>query len=84
MANYTGTAVGPFANPTAGDWNSEFDADYTPFSPVVTVSYAQRVFSSGLAQWCYYVGALNPTPLSTATTPNWTGAITAYENLGPT
>lgn len=45
-------------------------------------TYAQRVFSSGLNAWCYYNGALNATPLSSETTPNWTGAITAWQVLG--
>lgn len=45
------------------------------------VYYYQRVFSSGLNVWCYYTtqSAINATPLSTATNPNWTGSIAAYE-----
>lgn len=46
------------------------------------VQYAQRVYSSGLSVWCYYVGAINASPLSSQTTPNWTGTITAYQLLG--
>ena len=46
-----------------------------------TIYYYQRVFSSGLSEWCYYTttGGVNATPLPAATTPNWTGAIVAYE-----
>lgn len=57
---------------------------FNPFPQVgtVTSSYAQRVFSSGLGVWCYYVQAsINPTPATTDTTPNWTGSITAFEVL---
>lgn len=52
------------------------------FSPsVVTVAanirYWQRVYDTGTAGWCYYstLNALNPTPASSATSPNWTGSI---------
>lgn len=51
-------------------------------STPVTATYAQRVFSSGLGVWCYYVGAINATPVSGDTTPNWTGSITAWQVLG--
>lgn len=40
--------------------------------------YAQRVWSTGLAVWCYFTGALNPTPASVDTTPNWTGSAIDY------
>lgn len=45
------------------------------------VYYYQRVFSSGLNVWCYYTttGGIDPSPLSVATNPNWTGSIAAYE-----
>ncbi|MGL4255622.1 MAG: hypothetical protein ACRCSL_04755 [Microbacterium sp.] len=43
--------------------------------------YAQRVYSSGLAAWCYFSGAVNQSPAPGDTTPNWTGSITAYELL---
>lgn len=45
------------------------------------IYYYQRVFSSGLSEWCYYTttGGVNTTPLSGATTPPWTGSIVAYE-----
>jgi len=56
------------------------DATYLAPSQVTVaanIRYFQRVFSSGLATWCYYstLNATNPAPLSTATTPNWTGSI---------
>lgn len=45
------------------------------------IYYYQRVFSSGLGVWCYYTtqNGINASPLPAATTPNWTGAIAAYE-----
>jgi len=44
--------------------------------------YGQRVWSSGLNDWCYYEQtAVNPTPLSGETTPNWTGSISNHEVL---
>lgn len=51
-------------------------------STPVTETYAQRVFSSGLGVWCYYTGAIDATPASGDTTPNWTGSITAWQVLG--
>jgi len=45
------------------------------------IRYFQRVFSSGLGLWCYYstLNALNQTPLSAATSPNWTGSISSFQ-----
>jgi len=44
--------------------------------------YAQRVWSSGLGAWCYYVQTtVNSAPLATETTPNWAGAISGHEVL---
>ena len=45
----------------------------------VAATYLQRVFSSGLGVWCYYTSVPNYSPVPGATTPNWTGSITAYE-----
>ena len=45
------------------------------------IRYFQRVYSSGLSAWCYYstLDAVNPTPLSSETTPNWTGSISNFQ-----
>jgi hypothetical protein len=45
------------------------------------VRYFQRVYSSGLATWCSYstLNTVNPTPLSSETTPNWTGSISSFQ-----
>lgn len=45
------------------------------------IRYFQRVYSSGLLAWCYYstLNAVNQTPLSAATTPNWTGSISSFQ-----
>lgn len=56
------------------------DATYLAPSTVTVaanIRYFQRVYSSGLSAWCYYstLNATNPSPLSSATTPNWTGSI---------
>lgn len=72
------TAPLPGANTTRTFW--DVTTDYAV--PAVTY-YVQRVFSSGLSQWCYYtITSIDQTPASGTTTPNWTGAITAYELLG--
>lgn len=47
-------------------------------SGAAAATYAQRVWSTGLAAWCYFTGALNPTPAPGDTTPNWTGSATDY------
>jgi len=70
------TAPLPGTNTTRTFWDVSAD-------PGPTTYYAQRVFSSGLSQWCYFTQTtIDQTPASGDTTPNWTGAITAYELLG--
>lgn len=40
--------------------------------------YYQRVFDTGLGVWCYYTKfSIDPSPLSSETTPNWTGPLLA-------
>ena len=64
------------------DFPAEFFTNGGGTTPPATVNYVQRVFSSGLGVWCYYTQtSINPTPSSGDTTPNWTGAITAFELL---
>lgn len=43
----------------------------------------QRVWSTGLSAWCYYVTYGQPlaTPAPTETSPNWTGSISNHEIL---
>jgi hypothetical protein len=62
------------------------EAAYLAPSQVTNVTYThiryfQRVYSSGLLAWCYYstLDAVNSTPLSSATTPNWTGSISNFQ-----
>lgn len=78
MADYSGFIVSEtitLATPTSANANILIGA--------TTTQYAQRVWSTGLGVWCYYVGPLNPTPLPAQTTPNWTGSIQRHQNLGP-
>lgn len=63
---------------------SPADALYVaPSSVTVTgnVRYYQRVYSTGLGQWCYYstVNALNPNPDPAITSPSWTGSISSSQ-----
>lgn len=46
-----------------------------------SITYFQRVYSSGLSLWCYYstIGAIDTTPATTATSPNWTGSISNHQ-----
>jgi hypothetical protein len=46
---------------------------------VVAAIYAQRVWSTGSGEWCYYTTALNAAPASGITAPNWIGSATDYE-----
>lgn len=48
---------------------------------IVNNRYYQRVFSSGLGVWCYYstLNGIDPSPVSSATSPNWTGSIAGYQ-----
>ena len=62
------------------------EASYLAPSQVTNVVYTnvrywQRVYSSGLNAWCYYstLNTVNQTPLSSETTPNWTGSISNFQ-----
>ena len=45
----------------------------------LTVKYFQRVYASDLAAWCYYTKtSIDPTPLSSETTPEWSGVISNH------
>lgn len=79
VAEFFGRGVPSLLEGAPTSFTGEF---FTNGGSASTTRYAQRVFSSGLGVWCYYIAsAVNPTPLSADTTPNWTGAITAFEVL---
>lgn len=82
MADYSSTYLG------SGELSlfvqSPADALYiVPSSVIVSESvlYYQRVYSTGLNQWCYYstVNALNPNPDPAITSPSWTGSINSSQ-----
>lgn len=82
MANFDGFIFDapplPFGNP-----GKNFSGFLTS-AGVAPVQFAQRVWSTGTLVWCYYIDAINPTPASTATTPNWSGSAVRHEVLGAT
>ena len=82
MANFNATYYN--AGDLYGAIPSPASAEY--FAPstvtvinVANIRYYQRVLDNGVGgtgQWCYYdtLNALNASPASGATSPNWTGA----------
>lgn len=55
--------------------NNRFDFGVSPR----VVYYYQRVYDAGTAGWCYYTKRfIDPTPASSETTPNYTGAISNH------
>lgn len=79
MADFSSQSV--TTAPTYGLANSPTSQ---AFDIIPTVSYAQRVWSTGgTPGWCYYTGQINPTPDSAITTPNWVTSAIQYELLGP-
>jgi hypothetical protein len=72
MADFTGVVVaGP---PISEPANLERVGVVvpTPGSPPIVIQYYQRVWSTGTAEWCYYVqAAINPAPTPAETSPNW-------------
>lgn len=47
--------------------------------PEDSVQYFQRVWDAGTAGYCYYSKTfIDPTPLASETSPNYTGAISAH------
>jgi hypothetical protein len=79
MASYTSDPLfgndisSGVSSPSAGELLQTF----------TTVSIYQRVYSTGLSQWCYYVTADEPnaSPAPTLTSPNWTGSISNHQVL---
>lgn len=69
-----------FSIPSPGFFG-ENPASATNFSLFNSITYYQRVYSSGLSQWCYYltIGTINTSPASSATSPNWTGTISNHQ-----
>lgn len=46
------------------------------------VRYLQRVWDAGTVGWCYYdKTSIDPAPLASETTPNYTGSISAHSVL---
>ena len=77
MADYSAFVVDPIACITGVD--SYAGLLYSYAAPV---EYAQRIWSTGGAEWCYYIGAINASPASTDTTPNWVTSAIRHEVLG--
>jgi hypothetical protein len=51
----------------------------TTITESLTIKYFQRVFDAGLSVYCYYTKtSIDPTPLSTETSPEYTGAISDH------
>lgn len=79
MASYTGDVYSApnieqgIASPSLG----------ALFSFEETEIIYQRVWSSGLSAWCYFVTYGQPvsTPARTETSPNWTGSISNHQIL---
>lgn len=84
MSDYTGVAYP--SGLVLGAADSGFGTAYSfGGGGTPAVNYVQRVYSSGLAVWCYYTKtSVDPTPASGETTPNWTGSITAHQVLATT
>jgi hypothetical protein len=78
MADYVGNIVDPLSIPRGVDTYAG-----SVINNASTITYAQRVWSTGTSVWCYYIGAINASPASTATTPNWVGSAIRHELLGP-
>lgn len=80
----TGGALVPWSDEaTAPLPGTNTTRDFFDVSAPAPTYYIQRVWSSGLSAWCYYTQtAINASPASTDTTPNWTGSISGHEVLG--
>jgi len=51
----------------------------TTVTQELTVKYYQRVYDAGTAGYCYYTKtSIDPTPLSTETSPEYTGEISDH------
>jgi hypothetical protein len=77
MADFTGFVLDAPPPINGIDFPTGFTLSYA-----APVEYAQRVWSTGGSVWCYYIGAVNATPASTATTPNWITSAIRHQVLG--
>ena len=51
----------------------------TTITEELTIKYYQRVYDAGLSVYCYYTKtSIDATPLSTETSPEYTGAISDH------
>lgn len=56
---------------------------FDPWPYPSTVNYIQRVWDTGTVGWCYYTKTtIDASPLSTETSPNWTGTISNHSVVG--
>ena len=59
--------------------NYEKPSTTTTVTESLTVKYYQRVFDAGLSVYCYYTKtSIDATPLSTETSPEYTGEISDH------
>lgn len=60
---------------------TENPAYATYYNTYGNVVYYQRVYSTGLSQWCYYstIGSIDSSPDTNQTSPNWTGTINNHQ-----
>jgi len=62
-----------------GFFNFEKPATTTTITESLTIKYFQRVFDAGLSVYCYYTKtSIDATPLSTETSPEYTGEISDH------
>ena len=88
MADFTGENVSSAA-PTFGDISiNPVGQEFSAVPPIQVgglpggieaVAYFQRVWDAGTAGYCYYEKFfIDPAPLASETSPNYTGAISAH------
>ena len=73
------TAWSTFSSPTSAEPGSAY-VDFEPFPvPPSVPLYFQRVWDAGTVGYCYYEKFfIDPAPLASETSPNYTGAISAH------
>jgi len=77
MADFTDTVATALETTMVGHYNT--DAVDLVYPGGVPTYYFQRLYDTGTGDWVYYTKtSIDPAPLASETTPNYTGAISAH------
>lgn len=76
MADFTDTVATTTETTKVGHYNTDaVELVYPGGEPIL---YVQRLWDTGTGGWVYYTKVVDPAPLASETTPNYTGATSLH------